>query len=526
MALDFDFLIQTIRSVDRKHISVLSTAIITIATAWWVGKVIKRSKGIKSLGGKKIPMPKGQYFYFGHMPSFRKEPFKKTNEWHKELGSIFQINAGVQHWIVIGDPIVAHDIFVSKGATSSGRASSAYAFHIHGENNRGMAFINNNKYWKQARSACLSSLSPKVIDSVHDTIEEETRKVIDILVDQYKKSPQGIDPIPYIRLYSLNNILSNIFGLPGKTSVDDDFFKEANYVTTQHFKFITIVNDLSSYYPILSFLDFIFQKEKKMRKFVNQRQRPFFRELVKQGRQSDRPSMLKELYKAKETYDLDDERITVITIEMTAGGVDTTSATIGFAVAILCHYPDWQKKMQTEIDNFVKKQGRMPKYTERSELPVVLAVMKETIRYKTTTYFGIPHRATEDIVYKDYIIPKDTMLIGNSYAANMFCEDPYSFNPERFMGDFRSIAANSNSSGDSRKSFNFGWGRRMCPGIYLSETEEFLWLCHLLVGHTIEPTISPDGQKIYPEIDNVQDYGAFIYPLPYKIRLTERKLQS
>lgn len=52
--------------------------------------------------------------------------------------------------------------------------------------------------------------------------------------------------------------------------------------------------------------------------------------------------------------------------------------------------------MSEEIDAFVEKYGRLPYYTEREELPVVVAVLKETIRYRSSAYLGIPHKATED----------------------------------------------------------------------------------------------------------------------------------
>lgn len=81
---------------------------------------------------------------------------------------------------------------------------------------------------------------------------------------------------------------------------------------------------------------------------------------------------------------------------MMIGGVDTTSFAMAFSLAVICHYPEWQKKMGEEIDNFVKEKGRMPMYSERTQLPNVLAVLKETVRYRPSGYLGIAHRATED----------------------------------------------------------------------------------------------------------------------------------
>ncbi|KAI9282570.1 cytochrome P450 [Sporodiniella umbellata] len=527
MALDFDFLIQTIRSVDRKHISVLSTAIITVATAWWVGKVIKRSKGIKSLGGKKIPMPKGQYFYLGHLPLLGKYPGFKATEWHKELGPIFQINAGAQQWVFVGDPKAAHEIFVSKGAACSGRPFLTYATEIHSDGYKGIAFVDDHKRWRTLRSAVIHMYSPQSIDSVSSTIETITRKSVELLIENNLNFPKdGIDPMKYARLASTSNMFATIFGICELLCLDDPLYKELNEATEKHLKFFNATNDLSATFPILSFLDFLVQRESKMRDFVHKKHRPLYEKLIEKARENDRPSLIKRLDQMKESSDISEIDIIVSSIDAMVGGTDATSFAICFALAILCHYPDWQKKMQTEIDNFVKKQGRMPKYTERSKLPVVLAVMKETLRYKSSAALGVPHKTSEDIVYRDYIIPKDTIVFGNAHTANncdMFYNEPEKFNPERFMNDSRSIYSSSKSAVDTREVFNFGWGRRMCPGIYLAENETFSWLCHIAARCTIEPTISSNGEMLYPEIEDIMDFGGLLSPVPFKIRFVERQ---
>lgn len=78
------------------------------------------------------------------------------------------------------------------------------------------------------------------------------------------------------------------------------------------------------------------------------------------------------------------------------GGIDTVSNSMAWAFAILCHHPDWQKKMSDEIDSFVHKHGRLPMFTERKEIPSLIAVIKETLRYRPSIYFGVPHKATKD----------------------------------------------------------------------------------------------------------------------------------
>ncbi|KAG1468380.1 hypothetical protein G6F56_003864 [Rhizopus delemar] len=524
--MDSQALQQVIQKFDRKQISILSTAVLTVATAWFIRRTIKKSKEFKTGGSREIPTPDGQYFYLGHLPLLGDYPGYKVTEWHRQLGPIFRIKAGVQNWVFIGDPEAAHEIFVSKGSLSSGRPFLTYGNGIHGEGSRGMAFIDNNKNWKSARTASLNMLSPKSVDDLHAVIEKETRVSVELLIHDYLKTPEeGIDPVNYTRLSAINFILSTVFGIPGLSSAEDPIYKAIAHTMEQHIKLISVVGDMSAYFPVLSFLDVIFRKEKKMRDFVENEHRPLYRELIKRSRESEQPSLIKKLDSMKDSLGIDEDNMVVIAIEMMIGGVDTTSFAMAFSLAVICHYPEWQKKMGEEIDNFVKEKGRMPMYSERTQLPNVLAVLKETVRYRPSGYLGIAHRATEDITYKDYVIPKDTVLISNAHTTNAdatFYTEPEKFMPERFMGDTRSLYASSNANIANRELFSFGWGRRICPGIYLAETEMFNWLCQLFLRCTVEPIISSTGEKIYPDIEDCIDLGAVVRPVPYKVRLSER----
>jgi hypothetical protein len=55
-------------------------------------------------------------------------PGKKIAEWHAEYGPIIRVKMGVQSWICIGDPHLAHELFVANyGIESSGRCYGTYS---------------------------------------------------------------------------------------------------------------------------------------------------------------------------------------------------------------------------------------------------------------------------------------------------------------------------------------------------------------------------------------------------------------
>jgi cytochrome P450 len=53
------------------------------------------------------------------------------------------------------------------------------------------------------------------------------------------------------------------------------------------------------------------------------------------------------------------------------------------------------------------------------------------------------------------------------HTKSGFYKDGDTFDPERYFGDTRTMFAAANGKTDARDHFNFGWGRRICPGSYL-----------------------------------------------------------
>lgn len=79
--------------------------------------------------------------------------------------------------------------------------------------------------------------------------------------------------------------------------------------------------------------------------------------------------------------------------------MDTVTITLTWNVAIMCHYPDVQQKVFEEINDFIKAHGRLPQFKEREELPYCISVIKECMRFKPTTPFGLIHVNRKDRMY-------------------------------------------------------------------------------------------------------------------------------
>ncbi|KAI9282633.1 cytochrome P450 [Sporodiniella umbellata] len=518
-----------IQSLFDKVFLATNVFIVALATVFWIKKAMKSLDNLKKAGYKDLPTPKGGFFLIGHLFSIHKKPGVQADKWHKELGPIFCLKMGLQNWVFIGDREAAQNIYVTNGAKSSGRPFSTFNYHIHSQGTRGFAFIDTNKYWKVSRTAFASFFSVSGVDDLYDTIKNEIQNVIDSMIQDFQESPDlGVDPIDYTRMSAINIVLSTMFGTSGVSSVNDKLYKDIVYTVRRHVEWMGVTNDLVSYLPKIPYSDFFFRQKKRMFDFTKNDQHPLYLNLVHKALQSKKHNLIRKIKEIGLVHNIGDEHLVANGIDFMIGGMDAMSSSIAYCISLLCHHEKWQKIIANEIDLFVRENGRFPMFSDREKLPSALAVIKESMRFRSSASFGVSHRVTEDIIYKDHLIPKDSVLVTNAATLNMsdqYYDEPEKFKPERFMSNLQTLHTSSNGPVSNREVFNFGWGRRMCPATYLAECEVFCWMILLLAKYTIEPTIELTGKKVYPNIDDHIDTGTVILPVPFKVRYVERQIQ-
>lgn len=140
-----------------------------------------------------------------------------------------------------------------------------------------------------------------------------------------------------------------------------------------------------------------------------------------------------------------------------------------------------------ELDRVVGR-DRMPGPEDMSELPYIMAMVKETLRWRTVTILaGIPHAPLVDDVYKGYTIPKGTGIVGNMWAIHRNPRDfsePDRFKPERYLG-----GKLERPYPVARGHHAFGFGRRVCSGQPQAEQGLALAIAKLMWGFKIRPGV-------------------------------------
>ncbi|KAG1714438.1 Cytochrome P450 3A1 [Nymphon striatum] len=117
-------------------------------------------------------------------------------------------------------------------------------------------------------------------------------------------------------------------------------------------------------------------------------------------------------------------------------GVDNIANILSIVVYNLALYPEWQEKIQQEVDRISEKRGCID-YEAVQEMPYLSAVIDETLRL----YPGQVHG--ERVCSANYdlgsiFVPKGTVVRFTPYSMHRnpeFWPKPDEFDPERFLGE-------------------------------------------------------------------------------------------
>ncbi|EIW78358.1 614 534 cytochrome P450 [Coniophora puteana RWD-64-598 SS2] len=219
-------------------------------------------------------------------------------------------------------------------------------------------------------------------------------------------------------------------------------------------------------------------------------------EMIKERRSSEKSTETHDLFSSLLKANEDDgvregevklsnsELIGNIFIFLVAGH-ETTAHSLSFALAMLALYPDVQEKLYQHISS-VLPDRRIPTYDDMPQLTYSLATFNESLRMFSPVT-AVPKQSNQDttLVVTDtngekrtINVPKDTILnldMPGVHYNPKYWEDPHTFNPERFLGEW------------NRDAFiPFSAGYRACVGRKFSEAEGTAVLTLLISRYRVE----------------------------------------
>ncbi|XP_007519906.1 sterol 26-hydroxylase, mitochondrial [Erinaceus europaeus] len=180
--------------------------------------------------------------------------------------------------------------------------------------------------------------------------------------------------------------------------------------------------------------------------------------------------------------------------ELLLAGVDTTSNTLTWALYHLSKDQEIQKTLHKEVVGVVPA-GQVPRYTDFAHMPLLRAVIKETLRLYPVVPVNSRIAVEKEVKVGGFVFPKNTQFVFCHYVVSRdpsTYPDPESFQPQRWLrkGQAKDSAKTHHPFG----SVPFGYGVRACMGRRIAELEMHLLLTRLIQKYQV--VLAPETREV------------------------------
>uniref|UniRef100_A0A8C4LVL5 Cytochrome P450 family 27 subfamily A member 1 n=1 Tax=Equus asinus asinus TaxID=83772 RepID=A0A8C4LVL5_EQUAS len=179
--------------------------------------------------------------------------------------------------------------------------------------------------------------------------------------------------------------------------------------------------------------------------------------------------------------------------ELLLAGVDTTSNTLTWALYHLSKHPEIQAALHKEVMGVVPA-GQVPQHKDFAHMPLLKAVLKETLRLYPVVPVNSRVITEKEIEVGGFFFPKNTQFVLCHYVASRdpsIFPEPESFRPERWL---RKSQTDTLRVQHPFGSVPFGYGVRACLGRRIAELEMQLLLTRLIQQY--EVALAPETGEV------------------------------
>ncbi|XP_074686914.1 cytochrome P450 2H1-like [Strix aluco] len=439
------------------------------------------------------------------------ESLKKLSE---KYGPVFTIYLGPQKVVVLYGYDVVKEALIDQADDFSGRGNLPLLKKLF----QGTGIVTSNgETWKQLRRFALTTLRDFGMGkkSIEERIQEEAHFLVERIRNTHERP---FNPGKFL-VHAVSNIICSIvFG--DRFDYEDKKFLTLIELLEENNKFQNSVQtQLYNFFPtVMEYLPGPHQKLIKNSEKVDQ----FTLEIIAEHQETLDPTCPRDFIdaflnkmeqeKGNAHSEFTVETLSRTTLDLFLAGTGTTSITLRHGFLILQKYPEIVEKIQKEIDCVIGR-DRSPCMADRSQMPYTDAVAHEIQRFIDFLPLNVPHTVIKDTKFRDYFIPKDTMIFP---MLTSVLHDSKEFpNPEKFdPGHFL------NANGTFKKSdyfMPFSAGKRICAGEGLARMELFIFLTAILQNFTLKPVVDHRDIDISPLVSTLANM-----PRPYEVSFLPR----
>ncbi|EXJ54110.1 hypothetical protein A1O7_09447 [Cladophialophora yegresii CBS 114405] len=461
---------------------VIGTAVILLAGIF----IHNYSKGSKVPPHAKLPPgPKGKPIVGNLLDIPPKHSWLKFKEWADQYGPIYRLDIFGRNLVVVSTEKIANDLLRERGNIYSSREQLPMAAQLISRGLRPL-FLPHGDLWRRVRKVMHNMTMHASATSYQPVQIYESERLLHDLI----ATPEKYESI--FERYAAAVVLRLCYGKTVDTG-DEQYVRDILHITHTVERTASPGAYLVDTFPVLMWLPAWLAPFKQEAARLNAFEVKTFRGLLLEVRDKMQggkaPKCFARSFLEKQAeYNLSDNEGAYAIGTLFEAGAGTTAAMMMSFVLCMCHHPDWQKKMQDEVDRVIGD-SRMPEYSDIPSLPTCRAVIKEVLRWRPVTAGGVPHELIKDDVYNGFFFPAGTNVHANQWAIHRDPElypDPETFNPDRWLSPKYPTYREPLDKFPSLQNYScFGFGRRICPGMNIAENSlnlliaRIAWAAHI-----------------------------------------------
>ncbi|XP_059658894.1 cytochrome P450 736A117-like [Cornus florida] len=457
-------------------------------------------------------------------------PHRSLQTLAQKYGPLMLLHLGSKPALIVSSADAARGIMKTHDLNFSTRPKSSIPSRI--TYDKDIAFVPYGEYWRHARSiGVLHLLSNRRVQSFHGVREEETALMLEKIKQSCCSSPSSPLNLTEMLISMTNDVMCRV--ALGKKYSGGEGGRRVKKLFGELMEVLGVFN-VGDYIPWLMWLNRVNGLNAKVDKVAKELEiflESVLEEQVDRQKKENGGGGSDEHGKGHEYFldillgiqrennttatPLHRESIKAITLDMFAGGIETTYVSLEWEMTELLRHSKVMKKLQNEVRGIARGKEDITE-DDVEKMQYLKAVIKESLGLHPPVPLLVPREAIQDVKVMGYDIAAGTQVFINAWAIARdpsLWEDAEEFRPERFLN------TSIDYKGQDFQFTPFGAGRRSCPGIQFAMTLNKLALAKLVHKFNFVLPNGAKGQDMdlteAPGITNCKKYPLLVVATPY-----------